>query len=112
MRVFEKPKTFLIFFSKARKWILLFFYRKFKFCLITADLNILVLIKEIFCSANNYVKLIFTLKNARGTSLDKKYQLHVVPSSDFNFLFPVVSEKQQEKVLITVLRTDGRDHGF
>ena len=39
-----------------------FFYRKFKFCLITADLNILVLIKEIFCSANNYVKLIFTLK--------------------------------------------------
>ena len=62
MRVFEKPKTFLIFDTKARKWILDFFYRKFKFCLITADLNILVLIKEIFCSANNYVKLIFTLK--------------------------------------------------
>ena len=62
MRVFEKPKTFLIFDTKAIKWILLFFYRKFKFCLITADLNILVLIKEIFCSANNYVKLIFTLK--------------------------------------------------
>ena len=30
--------------------------------LITAKLNILILIKEIFDSANNYVKLIFTLK--------------------------------------------------
>ena len=89
-----------------------FFNRKFKFCLMTADLNILVLIKEIFCSANNYVKLIFTLKMRAALLRIKKCQLHVVPSSDFNFLFPVVSEKQQEKVLITVLRTDGRDHGF
>ena len=30
MRVFEKPKTFLIFDTKARKWILLFFTESLK----------------------------------------------------------------------------------
>ena len=48
----------------------------------------------------------------RAALLRMKNVNFVVPSSDFNFLFPVVSQKQQEKVLITVLRTDGCDHGF
>ena len=112
MRVFEKPKTFLIFDTKARKWILLFFYRKFKFCLITADLNILVLIKEIFCSANNYVKLIFTLK-IRAALLRIKnvnfMQFHHRILISFFLLF---LRNNKKKVLITVLRTDERDHGF